>query len=166
MSDDTADEQQDQQDEMLLGLAVLLTVPLVWGSYVPVVKVLYQIDPPIPGLVFSTAYFAVASAAASFLLFVQQQQQEQQQQQQQQPGDIGIQQSTPDDDEPPTKEKGKADNNNSSIHIKAGRTTPAAPAVLFAGAELGFYLFLGNTLQVIGLETVPSDRAGFLVQSK
>mmetsp|Transcript_17514 Transcript_17514/g.31605 ORF Transcript_17514/g.31605 Transcript_17514/m.31605 type:complete len:444 (-) Transcript_17514:175-1506(-) len=32
------------------------------------------------------------------------------------------------------------------------------------GTELGTYLFLGNALQVIGLKTVPSDRAAFLLQ--
>eukprot|EP00797_Seminavis_robusta_P019341 Sro292_g109560.2 (309) ;mRNA; r:9535-10461 len=32
------------------------------------------------------------------------------------------------------------------------------------GLELGLYLFVANCLQVLGLKTVPSDRAGFLVQ--
>lgn len=32
------------------------------------------------------------------------------------------------------------------------------------GFELGTYLFVGNALQVIGLKTVPSDRAAFLLQ--
>lgn len=32
------------------------------------------------------------------------------------------------------------------------------------GIELGIYLFLGNGLQVLGLKTVPSDRAAFLLQ--
>lgn len=32
------------------------------------------------------------------------------------------------------------------------------------GIELGLYLFVANCLQVIGLQTVESDRAGFLVQ--
>jgi hypothetical protein len=35
---------------------------------------------------------------------------------------------------------------------------------LQGGIELGTYLFLGNGLQVLGLKTVPADRAGFLVQ--
>ncbi|KAL3931551.1 MAG: hypothetical protein SGBAC_011258 [Bacillariaceae sp.] len=35
---------------------------------------------------------------------------------------------------------------------------------LLGGLELGTYLFLGNALQVIGLRTVPSDRAAFLLQ--
>ena len=32
------------------------------------------------------------------------------------------------------------------------------------GMELGAYLFIGNALQVLGLQTVPSDRAAFLLQ--
>lgn len=32
------------------------------------------------------------------------------------------------------------------------------------GLELGLYLFVGNLLQVLGLKTVPSDRAAFLLQ--
>ncbi len=32
------------------------------------------------------------------------------------------------------------------------------------GWELGSYLFIGNGLQVVGLQTVPADRAAFLVQ--
>ena len=32
------------------------------------------------------------------------------------------------------------------------------------GVELGFYLFVGNALQVLGLKTVPSDRAAFILQ--
>ncbi|CAJ1913118.1 unnamed protein product [Cylindrotheca closterium] len=35
---------------------------------------------------------------------------------------------------------------------------------LWGGLELGTYLFVGNALQVIGLRTVPSDRAAFLLQ--
>jgi drug/metabolite transporter (DMT)-like permease len=40
-----------------------------------------------------------------------------------------------------------------------GRIMPA-----MGGIELGTYLFVGNALQVIGLKTVPSDRAAFLLQ--
>lgn len=94
----------------------------------PVVRALYEIDPPIPGFVFSTAYFAVASASAFSLLSLQ-------------------------------NGKQKQDNASSAV------TKEQKPySSVIAGAELGFYLFLGNSLQVIGLKTVPSDRAGFLVQ--
>lgn len=35
---------------------------------------------------------------------------------------------------------------------------------VLGGFELGLYLFAGNLLQVLGLKTVPSDRAAFLLQ--
>jgi len=40
--------------------------------------------------------------------------------------------------------------------------TKSIPAM--AGLELGFYVYLANFLHVIGLQSVPSDRAGFLIQ--
>lgn len=81
---------------------------------------LYEIDPPIPGFVFSTAYFAVASLSAFGLLSLR-------------------------------ASNEVSDNQDGFVALKAG-------------LELGFYLFLGNSLQVLGLKSVPSDRAGFLVQ--
>ncbi|GAX24177.1 hypothetical protein FisN_4Lh266 [Fistulifera solaris] len=38
------------------------------------------------------------------------------------------------------------------------------PWPVWGGLELGLYLFIGNLLQVLGLRTVPSDRAAFLLQ--
>jgi hypothetical protein len=151
-------DDSNENDSTLLGLAVLLTVPIVWGTYVPVVKVLYQVDPPVPGLIFSTAYFFVAAAASSFgLCLVAMQQKQQQQQQSKKPPEINSSSSTISSQEE-SKEKVPG-------AILEDRSTSTMTAVR-AGAELGLYLFLGNLLQVIGLKTVPSDRAGFLVQSK
>ena len=40
--------------ERTLGILVLLTVPLAWGTYSPVVKYMYdKMDPSMPGFVFS-----------------------------------------------------------------------------------------------------------------
>ena len=104
--------------EELLGLAVLLTVPVVWGSYVPVVKMLYQIDPPIPGMVFSTAYFAVASMSSFGLLAI-----------------LPSQQHAID---------GLVDEADAGSDDETQSLAP-----ILAGGELGFYLFLGNSLQVL-----------------
>jgi len=38
------------------------------------------------------------------------------------------------------------------------------PLQMLAGIELGSYLFIGNCLQVVGLKSIPADRAAFLVQ--
>jgi drug/metabolite transporter (DMT)-like permease len=45
------------------------------------------------------------------------------------------------------------------LEQEANSVSPA-----LGGIELGTYLFVGNALQVIGLKTVPSDRAAFLLQ--
>ncbi|GKY93995.1 hypothetical protein MPSEU_000366300 [Mayamaea pseudoterrestris] len=43
------------------------------------------------------------------------------------------------------------------------RASPSSWPVL-GGFELGLYLFLGNSLQVIGLKTIEADRAAFMLQ--
>lgn len=110
-----------------LALLALVSVPIVWGTYAPVVRGLNFIDPPIPGFVFSTAYFLVASVSTwSLIIF---------------------------------------DNNkNLSNNTKAPIFKEDFQATCLAAAELGSYIFLGSTLQIVGLQTVPSDRAGFLIQ--
>lgn len=107
------------------GLAVLLTVPLAWGTYVPVVRYLYEIQPAVPGFVFSACYYAVASLTTLSIVATQETRNE--------------------------KEEASSETTSSSFPI-------------LGGMELGTYLFLGNCFQVIGLKTVPADRAGFLVQ--
>lgn len=116
--------------EKALGVLVLLTVPLAWGTYAPVVKYVYEMDPPVPGFVFSTAYYLIASASLLTLM------------------SISSSSTTITDEEPPDS---SSENESMSLPIQGG-------------VELGSYLFLGNCLQVVGLETVPADRAAFLVQ--
>lgn len=63
----------DEMDEskralqQLVGTLVLLTVPLSWGTYVPVVRYLYAIQPPVPGFVFSACYYTLAAATTTLL---------------------------------------------------------------------------------------------------
>jgi drug/metabolite transporter (DMT)-like permease len=116
--------------ERSLGLLVLLTVPLTWGTYGPVVKYLYEIQPPVPGFLFSAAYYMVASLSLLLLTAVQ---------------------KDGHDTKTPAKAEEQDSKENSGLPI-------------LGGLELGTYLFLGNGLQILGLKTVPSDRAGFLVQ--
>ncbi|CAN0596829.1 unnamed protein product, partial [Ectocarpus sp. 12 AP-2014] len=42
------------------GLLVLATVPLVWGTYAPSVKYLYQMGESPPGLLFNFACYVVS----------------------------------------------------------------------------------------------------------
>jgi hypothetical protein len=113
----------------LAGILVLLTVPLSWGTYGPVVRYMYAIQPPVPGFVFSACYYSIASvttvAIASFMRMKTQQDAE-------------------------------------SLGYQDQERVSSFP--LMGGIELGSYLFVANCLQVLGLRTVESDRAGFLVQ--
>ncbi len=54
--------------ERTLGVLVLLTVPLAWGTYTPVVKYMYErTDPAVPGFVFSVGYYLVAASTLGLL---------------------------------------------------------------------------------------------------
>lgn len=127
----TPDKNQNLGDPVPgTGLVVLCSVPLVWGTYVPIVRLLYEVDPPIPGFLFSVCYFfisAVTTIALSGIL------------------------------------KQRNDEGTDSIPIE--NASEQKKEGLLAGIELGSWLFTGNTLQLLGLKTVPADRAGFLVQS-
>jgi hypothetical protein len=125
--------------EANLGLLALFTVPMIWGTYVPVVRTLYEIDPPVPGAVFSACYFAVASLSTLAL--------------------VALPNFNRKDDAVPAPPSALED-------IAIAEKTSGITMPVIAGLELGTYLFLGTTLQNIGLKTVPADRAGFLVQSK
>mmetsp|Transcript_27971 Transcript_27971/g.60934 ORF Transcript_27971/g.60934 Transcript_27971/m.60934 type:complete len:495 (-) Transcript_27971:15-1499(-) len=131
-----ADYATTSNKEKTLGALVLLTVPLAWGTYAPVVKFVYDMDPPVPGFLFSTAYYLIASASLLFLMNMTAE------------NDIADLQSL--------------NGVNGEVRTEACGTGAALP--IRGGVELGAYLFLGNCLQVVGLQTVPADRAAFLVQ--
>ncbi|KAL7524867.1 hypothetical protein ACHAXR_002364 [Thalassiosira sp. AJA248-18] len=126
-TNDDADEliiDKGNINERTIGILVLLTVPLAWGTYTPVVKYMYE-KISMPGFVFSAGYYLVAAASLGVLSYLQ---------------DGAREEIQTNDDE-------------SDVSI----TTRG-------GWELGSYLFVGNGLQVVGLQTVPADRAAFLVQ--
>jgi drug/metabolite transporter (DMT)-like permease len=120
------------------GVVVLMTVPVAWGTYVPVVRYLYEIQPAVPGFVFSASYYAVASVTTLTIVAWQEK----------------ARRRT--DKESPS--------NCSTKNFTEDQANAKVPFPILGGIELGVYLFLGNCLQVVGLKTVPSDRAGFLVQ--
>lgn len=121
-------EDNKSSNERKVGLLVLLTVPLAWGTFEPAVRYVYAIKPTMPGLVFSAGYYLVAAVSLLLLTLVD------------------------------TNHPKGADSVEMSVQCE-GRTLP-----IRGGLELGSYLFFGNALQVIGLQTVPSDRAAFLLQ--
>lgn len=136
----TTDEVTDKNDastDRLLGILVLLTVPLSWGTYAPVVKYVYEMDPPLPGFAFSAGYYLVASVTLTFLSIMMNSSTSTDQSQ-------AVFQPNADDDEEYSSNK---------LSLQS-----------IAGLELGSYLFIGNCLQVVGLKTIPADRGAFLVQ--
>jgi hypothetical protein len=125
-NDGSEETKQPKISDKTLGILVLLTVPLSWGTYTPVVKYLYEIQPPVPGFVFSASYYMLAAVTTTVLALLSR--------------------------EPKDAKNAMNDNSQTSYWPIQG------------GLELGSYLFVANCLQVVGLQTVPSDRAGFLVQ--
>jgi drug/metabolite transporter (DMT)-like permease len=123
------------------GLLVLATVPLAWGTFEPVVRLVYQIQPRIPGLLFGTMYYFVA-AGTLLSLAVRDSTRH----------NLSIENTTVGDE-----------------HIKVKHFLSDLQSILLqwplkGGVELGTYLFIGNALQMLALETVSADRAAFLLQ--
>jgi drug/metabolite transporter (DMT)-like permease len=133
------DGSQPQQKDTLIGTLVLLTVPISWGTYVPVVRYLYTIQPPVPGFVFSACYYTLAAVTTSIL--------------------AEVFQKSPQISSMSTSELDEEESTMLSMDTSIKSSTP-----FYGGIELGLYLFVANCLQVVGLQTVQSDRAGFLVQ--
>jgi drug/metabolite transporter (DMT)-like permease len=161
-SSDINIKQKQATSEKLLGILVLLTVPLSWGTYAPVVKYVYEMDPPVPGFVFSAGYYLIASVTLTLLAVGMSWKNEVEVE----VGNI----STTDVNDKGADADADADTNNIVGTMKTMQETEPSTSFLSlslqtrAGIELGSYLFLGNCLQVVGLKTVPADRAAFLVQ--
>lgn len=103
-------------------------------------RFVYQIQPDIPPFVFSFVYYLVATSALLFFA-----------------------------SRPPAALDDDAPIGGDSIPSEESAESLTEPAVtdllpIQGGLELGTYLFIGNGLQVVGLKTVPSDRAAFLLQ--
>jgi len=110
-----------------LGLAVLGLVPLLWGTYTPTVKFLYNfLEAPPPGPIFNLLSYSVSFASLCFTSLARQ--------------------TAAKVKEPDIKDKISKRN------------------LLTAGLELGGWLFLGSSVQVVGLGMTTASRAGFLVQ--
>jgi len=157
-----------------------MTVPIAWGTFEPAVRFVYKYQPLMPPLVFSLAYYLVATSVliiCSFLLM------------------LSSSSSSSSSISKVTNNDNENTNNttiSSSLSLSTTTTTVTPPATtevdtttmlttlndntsdnnnwrkiplsIQGGIELGTYLFIGNSLQVIGLKTVPSDRAAFLLQ--
>ena len=150
-----ATQNNNNNNNRALGVLVLLTVPLAWGTYAPVVKYVYEMNPPVPGFVFSGAYYMIAALTLSLLAFLQQQ------------ITTTMPSKTYDDDDDSTTFQDELiiiQESDQNIIMSSNSILNKPPIQFWAGLELGSYLFIGNCLQVVGLKTVPADRAAFLVQ--
>ena len=147
--DDYNNDNNDGNKERTIAILVLLTVPISWGTYTPVVKYMYdKITPSMPGFIFSTGYYIVAALTLRGILLV-----------------VGLLSSRNNnnkllllDNNNVIEQEKAGGNNNNNNNINNDLITKRG------GLELGSYLFIGNGLQVIGLQSVPADRAAFLVQ--
>ena len=124
----------------LSGLGILFTVPIAWGTYNPVVKYLYTLEHPVPGLVFSVGYFWVGATT------------------------LWILQAILGNNEENKSSSIAASVGADDVSDADDATAPNQALQWQCGFELGTYLFMGAMLQVWGLRTVPADRAAFLVQ--
>ena len=145
-------------------LLVLATVPIAWGTFEPAVRLVYKYEPLMPPLVFSFAYYLVATsvltigtlyssatAAAATAAVSASRSASTTSDEDESTGDTEIIDETTHD----------ATTNKAFGSFSSFSDLPLSTR---GGIELGTYLFIGNSLQVIGLKTVPSDRAAFLLQ--
>jgi len=169
-NNETNDIERIKQSQ-LAAILILLTVPAAWGTYALAVKFIYDVadsnQPSMPGLVFSAGYYCVAAVTLGMLSFWK---------------DSRHARNDDDNDDASITE-GKL--SSSSSLLSKSVTEEVINDFLFGGGaggeiykdtninieeerafisrggwELGSYLFIGNALQVAGLQTVPADRAG------
>jgi drug/metabolite transporter (DMT)-like permease len=130
----------NNNDNSRSAIAVLLTVPMAWGTFEPAVRLVYQYQPNIPPFLFSFAYYLAAATVLNFLSYI----------------------SKKDDGHNNANHQHDQDDDN--VLGESSSPPSSSSSFLPGGIELGTYLFVGNALQVIGLKTVPSDKAAFLLQ--
>jgi len=148
-------DKEKEGSSVASAVAVLITVPVAWGTFEVAVRYVYAVEPPVPAFLFQLAYYTVASIAliigAALLSTTRLQQKNE-----------SCDAAAENDNRPNID-----DDDDDSVFSLAMTTTAATKKEeesswpILGGFELGSYLFLGNLLQVVGLQTVASDRAAF-----
>jgi hypothetical protein len=110
---------------------------------VPAVRFMYENS--VPGFVFSASYHCVSALTSAVMLKYT----------------CNKLESNKNTTE---RTKDFADAGQTAVRSDGSDAGSSMAVALRAGLELGSYTFLASSLQVVGLETVPSDRAGFLIQ--
>lgn len=151
--DNEENNNKDSMNDRTIAIIILLTVPISWGTYTPVVKYMYdKITPSMPGFIFSTGYYIVAALTLRCILLL-----------------VGILSSKNNNkmlehNKSIEQEVGDDNNNDYNNNNNNNNNDNNDDLTKRGGLELGGYLFIGNGLQVIGLQSIPADRAAFLVQ--
>ena len=121
--------------------AILAIVPIVWGSYSPLVKGLYSAAEVVapPPLIFNLMSYFVSSAALTLANYISSKS---------------------------NKEKADAAILVASTMstVGSGINSKAYSLEWRAGVELGLWLFLGSTVQISGIQLTTAIRAAILVQ--
>jgi len=131
---------------------VLTTVPLAWGTFEVAVRYVYALEElAVPTFLFNLSYYFVATAALvpAAILWSRN-------------GDDDSSSTSSDPIGTTPLEATETTMPNETIKNNMNNNKNNWPVV--GGMELGTYLFVGNLLQVVGLQTVPADRAAFLLQ--
>lgn len=141
-----------------IGILILLTVPLAWGTYAPVVKYMYNnMEPSMPGFIFSAGYYIVAALTLGVLSSLSADDDDRDSIVD--VDDIGGRVDTTNVEEEADDQLDFLAKNDVSTEINDNDDI-ISTITARGGLELGSYLFIGNGLQVVGLQTVPADRAG------
>lgn len=124
--------------KILKDYAILAIVPIVWGSYSPLVKGLYSTAEVVapPPLIFNLMSYFVSSAALTAANYISSR-----------------------------SNLGKL--NASKPNLSSGSSTAISKRYSLewrAGVELGLWLFLGSTVQISGIQLTTAIRAAILVQ--
>jgi len=124
--------------------AVLALVPLVWGTYAPVVKILYSTAPlPPPTMVFTMLSYFASVATLNVIGMVREANKAQ----------VRV-----------ADERHKHAEALGGGGLSTGWDVKTPSVDLRAGIELGLFLFVASNIQVMGIQQTTAIRAGVLVQ--
>lgn len=149
---------EQTKKSQLTAILILLTVPAAWGTYAPAVKYIYDVapsdsnQPSMPGLVFSAGYYCVAALTLGILSYWRDHRQADDDEE-----DVVVVMANGGGDGIIQQSRQQQQSDEKSIHHNKVDEIEYSSR---GGWELGSYLFIGNALQVAGLQTVPADRAG------
>ena len=112
----------------ILPYAALAIVPIIWGTYTPVVKSLFALDIPPPGLIFNFLSYTVSFLSLSSATWIL-----------------------------------SSSNNGDNVEIETSASSSSQVSII-GGFELGMWLFLGSSAQVMGIQSTTAIKASILVQ--